>query len=146
MPTTTTYSFADLSGAFAHPLFGSYAFQGQGIGSISIAPQTEKTIHSRAADGSIMVTKIAGQNATVTITVQQTSAFDAFLQDAFTTLDGMSALNWAQWTATLRNPTIQRTSVLTGMAFQREADQPNAAQGQDRTWIMLAAEHIMTTV
>jgi hypothetical protein len=142
----TTYSFADLSGAFAHPIVGSYSFQGQGVGSITIAPQTEKTIHTRSADGNIMVTKVAGNNATVTITVQQTSPFDAFLQDAFTLLDGMSAQQWAAWTATLRNPTIQRTSVLMGMSFQKEADQPNAAQGQDRTWVFLAAEHIMTTV
>jgi len=143
---TTTYSFADLSGAIAHPAVGSFSFQGQGVGSITISPQNEKTVHSRAADGSIMVTKVAGSNATVSIVVQQTSALDAFLQDAFTMLDGMTADQWALWSATFRNPTTQRTSTLTGMSFQKEPDQPNAAQGQDRTWVFLAASHIMVTV
>ena len=143
---TTTYSFADLSGAIAHPKLGSYSFQGQGVGSITIAPQTEKTTHERAADGSIMGSKIAGRNALVTIVIQQTSSFDAWLQNAYNLLDAADASQWMQMSATFRNPVTGRTSILSGMSFQKEADQPNQATGQSRTWNMLAAEHVMLTV
>ena len=143
---TTTYSFAELSGAIAHPSLGAYVFQGQGTGSVSIAPQTEKSTHDRASDGSIMVSKIAGNNAIVTISVQQTSELDAWLQNAFNLLNIVGAAQWAQMSATLRNSVTQRTHVLNGLSFQKEPDQPYQAQGQQRTWNLMCAEHINLTV
>ena len=33
----TTYSFADLAGSINHPTFGSYLFDGTGVGSVTVA-------------------------------------------------------------------------------------------------------------
>ena len=69
----STYSFLDLSGSISHPTIGSYLFTGEGVGDINISMSTDRSAHDVASDGSVMVSKIAGNNGTITITAQQTS-------------------------------------------------------------------------
>ena len=69
----TTYSFTDLVGSIHSDVVGDFIFTGNGVGSVSVSKATERTSHDIAADGSVMISKIAGNNGTVTIETQQTS-------------------------------------------------------------------------
>ena len=63
----TTYSFADLVGSISHPKLGIYMFDGTGVGSVTISKTSDRTAHDVASDGSVMVSKVAGNNGTITI-------------------------------------------------------------------------------
>lgn len=138
--TTSTYSFLDLSGALASPSLGAYVFTGQGIGQLTITMSVDRTAHSVAADGSIMVSKIAGNNGQIQIQCQQTSALHKWLLAAYNAkiLEDTSA--WADIAATLRNTSDGTSHIVTGMSFGKVPDKSYQAQGQMITWTMWAAD------
>ena len=136
----TTYSFLDLSGALNHPDLGSYTFTGQGVGSVTVTYSTEKSGHNVAADGIVMVSKIAGFNGAISIACQQTSAVHKWLLKAFNTLYDLETSKWAAMTATLRNTSDGTSHVVTGISFGKVPDKPYAAQGGLVTWNLMAAD------
>ena len=138
--TTSTYSFLDLSGAVAHPTFGAYTFNGQGVGSVSVSMATDRSSHDIAADGSIMVSKIAGNNGSVTIECQQTSNIHKWLLAWFNFLVISDTSEWAKTTALLRNTSDGSSHVISGISPQKVPDKPYQAQGQRVTWTLLAAD------
>jgi hypothetical protein len=136
----TTYSFLDLSGALAHPDLGAYVFTGQGVGSVTITMTTDKSAHDIAADGTIMVSKLAGLSGTVVINAQQTSAVHKFLLTAFNALYLAPTDSWANMSAFLRNTSDGTSHVLTGMSFGKVPDKPYAASGAQVAWTLWAAD------
>lgn len=92
----STYSFLDLSGSISHPTIGSYLFTGEGVGDINISMSTDRSAHDVASDGSVMVSKIAGNNGTITITAQQTSPLHFWLLDWYNTLGVCQLMNGLQ--------------------------------------------------
>ena len=50
----TTYSFLDLVGSITHPSFGTFIFNGEGTGSVTVTKSTDRTAHDIASDGSVM--------------------------------------------------------------------------------------------
>lgn len=140
MPATSTYSFLDLSGAVAHPALGAYTFTGEGVGEVVISSATEKSSHDVAADGSILVSKIAGNNGSISISVQQNSPVDTWLLAAYNYLINANADEWAQMAATLRSASFNRTHILTGMSFQKKPDRSYQAQGQRVNWVLMVAD------
>lgn len=140
MGDTTVYSFTDLSGALAHPDLGGYIFTGEGIGQITVTMSTDKSAHSVAADGTVMVSKVAGHNGQVQIQCQQTSKVHKWLLAAYNALYIADTDAWAQMGATLRNTSDGTSHVATGMSFLKIPDKPYQAQGQMVTWTMLAAD------
>lgn len=137
---TTTYSFGDLVGSISHPEIGIYMFEGTGVGSVTISKVTDRTAHDLAADGSIMVSKIAGNNGTVTIEVQQTSSIHKWLLAWFNALVALPTASWAETAITLRNSATKTSHVCLGVSPQKEADTPYQAQGQRVTWTLMCAE------
>lgn len=146
MPNPTIYSFTDLSGAIAHPALGAYTFTGEGTGEITVSYSTERTVHDIAADGTVMVSKVAGNNGVVTISAQQTSDVHKWLVNAFNIVWVLPTSQWASFSATLRNVSDNTTHVLTGMSFGKIADKPYQAQGQRVTWTLMAADIISLNV
>lgn len=141
MPQTSTYSFLDLSGAIAHPNLGAYTFTGEGAGEITVTMSTEKSAHDVAADGSVMVSKIAGRNGQISISAQQTSALHKWLLAAYNYLFELAPTNqWAAISATLRNTADGTSHLLTGLSFSKVPDKAYQAQGQRVTWTLLAAD------
>jgi hypothetical protein len=136
----TTYSFLDLSGAIAHPSFGAYLFTGEGVGEVQVAMSTEKTAHDVAADGSIMVSKVAGDNGTLTIQCQQTSAVHKYLLSAYNFLKNSDTSDWAKMAATLRNVSDGTSHIATGISFQKVPDKSYQAQGQKVSWVLMCAD------
>ena len=141
MPDFTTYSFTDLSGVIAHQLVGSYIFTGQvGAGSVGVSMATEKTAHDVAADGSVMVSKIPGNNGQVTIEAQQTSDLHKWLLAAFNIILNADTSDWAAMAITLRNVSDGTSHICNGVSFQKMPDKGYQAQGQRVTWVMMAAD------
>ncbi len=136
----TTYSFTDSVGSISHSTVGDFIFTGEGVGSATIAKATERTVHDVAADGSIMVSKVAGNNGTVTIECQQTSPLQKWLQKWFNTLVLLPANEWATTTILLKNTTTGGSHKCTGVSPQKEGDIPYQAQGGRVTWVLMCAD------
>jgi hypothetical protein len=136
----TTYSFTDTVGSISHPEVGVYMFDGTGVGSVTISKSTDRTAHDIASDGSVMVSKIAGNNGTVTIECQQTSSIHRWLLAWFNALWSLPTSSWAETAVTLRNSQTHTSHVCMGVSPQKEADTPYQAQGQRVTWTLMCAE------
>ena len=136
----TTYSFTDLAGSISHPTFGAYLFDGTGIGSVTISKATDRTAHDVAADGSVMVSKIAGNNGTLTIECQQTSAIHKWLLAWFNVLWQLPTSEWASTSLTLRNSATGTRHIISGVSPQKEPDTPYQSQGQRVSWTLMCAE------
>jgi len=136
----TTYSFLDLSGAIAHPELGAYGFTGKGAGMVTVSMLTDKTVHDVAADGSVMVSKMAGNNGTIQIQCQQTSNLHKWLLAAYNALLVAPTDQWAQMGAALRNTADGTSHTLIGMSFQKVPDKVYQAQGQMVTWTLMVAD------
>lgn len=137
---TTTYSFTDLAGSISHPTLGTYLFDGTGVGSVTVAKATDRTAHDIAADGSVMVSKIAGNNGTVTIEIQQTSSLHKWLETWFNVLWQLPTSEWASTSMTLRNAATGTRHIISGISPQKEPDTPYQAQGQHVSWTLMCAE------
>lgn len=138
----TTYSFLDLSGAITHALVGSYIFTGEGVGSVTITMSTEKTSHDVAADGVVMISKVAGNNGQVAINCQQTSEVHKWLLKWYNLILAADTGQWAGTAMTLRNTNDGSSHYLTGVSPSKIPDKPYQAQGQRITWTLMAGEII----
>jgi hypothetical protein len=144
----TTYSFKDLTGAFTHPTVGNYQINGGnvGLGTLTIAMATERTVQDVAADGSVMVSYVAGDNGTISIEVQQTSDLHAFLLNWFnackTAADLGDISTWAAATIGIRNSVDGSFHTATGVSPGKLPDKVYQAQGQKLTWALPAAKII----
>ena len=136
----TTYSFTDVSAVLSHPSYGQFAMEGEGIGDFTINKMTERTAHDVAADGHIMVSKIAGNNGTITINAQQTSALHNWLQGCFNYCWAADTDEWARITLTIRAPKMGKMTIATGGSFNKEADEQFQAQGQRVSWTLMFAD------
>lgn len=135
----STYSFTDLAGAIASPN-GAFVFTGQGVGEVTVSMATERTAHDVAADGSVMVSKIAGNNGSVSISVQQTSDLHKWLLAWFNYLVSAPTDQWAQTSMLLRNTSDGTSHAITGVSPQKIPDKPYQAQAQRVSWVLMAAD------
>lgn len=141
----TTYSFKDLIGAFTHPLAGAYILSGNiGLGQVTVSMVTEKTSTDISADGTPMISYIAGDNGTVTLECQQTSNLNSFMLGWFNAVNvsakGGDVSNWANAALTLRNATTGTSHICTGGAPAKVPDKTYAAQGGKVNWIVPFAD------
>ncbi len=139
MAEYTTYSFLDLSGALVHPDLGAYIFTGQGTGQVTVTMDTERTAHNVAADGTVMVSKIAGHNGKIQIQCQQTSNVHKWLLAAENALYIADTDAWAEMSAALRNSSDGTSHIITGMSFGKVPDKVYQPEGQMVTWTLWAA-------
>lgn len=141
MATVTTYSFKDLSGVITHPLIGSFTFTGQGIGEASVEMSTDKTVHDVAADGSVMVSYIPGENGQIALNAQQTSNLHKWLTNLYNLLKiGGNHIYWANMAIYLRNTADGTSHRAVGCSFQKMPNKPYQAQGQRVNWVIMAAD------
>jgi hypothetical protein len=138
----STYSFLDLAGAIAHPSYpgGPYMFTGEGVGTVTVSMQTERTAHDVAADGSIMISKIAGNNGYINIECQQTSLVHKYLLGLHSYLIAESAMQWAMAAIVLRNVSDGTSHIATGVSFGKIPDKAYSSQGAKVTWQLWAAD------
>lgn len=136
----STYSFTDITATLSHLSYGSYSLNGDGTGDMTVNKTTDRTVQDVAADGHIMISKIAGNNGSVVINAQQSSGLHNWLQGLFNYLVGASTKEWAQLTMNINSLVMHKTYVCTGGAFVKEPDEPFQAQGQRVAWTILFAD------
>jgi len=134
-----TYSFEDVTCSFSHPSVGAASSTGAGLGTISTAMANDKTIHDVAADGTVMVSKIAGKNGAIAITMQQTSDLNKYFLKWYNYVDNANASEFALMNATIKSNNLGDSTVCTGISPQKLADRPYQAQGQHVTWNLMAS-------
>ncbi len=144
----STYSFKDLTGGFSHPLAGTFIFGGEiGAGQITITMATEKTMQDVAADGTVQISAIAGDNGTVAIEVQQTSSFHTFLVQWFDLvkngLNNDDVSTWNSASMLLRSTVNGVSHIVTGISPQNLPPKVYGKQGANITWT-LSAGNIQT--
>lgn len=136
----STYSFADVFVVFSHPSIGQYIANGEGIGSITIGMSTDRTTHDVASDGTVMISKIKGRNGTLSVEAQQTSSLQKWLLKAYNYLESAKSADWAKMSIVVRSPMMQELDICTGVSFNKIPDNVRQAQGQKRTWALMAAD------
>ncbi len=140
MARTTTYSFTDTIVTITHPAWGQISLNGAGLGNVVVTMTTDRTAHDISADGSVMVSKIAGRNGNIAINVQQTSSAAKQITKLFNYLVNAPAALWAQTVVTINNAVSQDAITATGVAPQKQSDKPFQAAGQQLTWNLMAAD------
>jgi hypothetical protein len=145
-PVNATYSFKDLSGVLRNPSLGSpIQLSGGFLGSdsISIRNLTTRTELLTAADGTVMPSYVPGDSAEIIISVQQTSALHHALIALFNALkvaaDNGDVSGWANTSISLRTLADGSFHNLIGVGFDKIADKPYQAHGQNVTWTLRAS-------
>lgn len=135
----TVYSFLDtiLNLAFAT---GAMSITGKGIGDCSVTMAQDRTAMEASADGSIMISKIAGNHGHLTVNVQQTSDAHKFLLGMYNALIPAPPALWAQGAGILRSLSDNSTHTFTGVCFQKLGDKPYGKQGAMVTWTLLCGD------
>lgn len=139
-PSHNTYSFTDVTAVLSHPSYGQYSLMGEGVGDITVTKLTDRSTQDIAGDGTVMTSKIAGNNGNVAINAQQTSTLHNWLSGLFNYLVSAATDEWAQLSLTIRAPKLKKTIICTNGAFVKEADEPFQAQGQRLSWVLLFAD------
>lgn len=144
-----TYSFKDFVGALTNPVFGvNLPLSGgnAGIGSIRFIMETDRTDMNVAADGVVMPSYVAGDNAGIEIDVQQTSFLHHALLDLYnqciTAANNDDVSGWAATGITARTLLDGSGHVASGVCFVKVPDKPYEARGQMLKWRLLAANLI----
>jgi Bacteriophage KPP10, Structural protein ORF10 len=144
-----TYSFKSLTGVMVNPVFGmTIPLTGGniGAGSFNVAMTTERTVHDVAADGTVMVSYVAGDNGTLDVECQESSLLHQELL-AMYNLCLLAANNddvsgWAATTISFRMLTDGSQHLFSGVSFSKFPDKPYQAHGQRVTWRLMAANAI----
>ncbi|WP_297428645.1 phage protein [Clostridium sp.] len=133
-----TYSFQDVTCSFQHPSVGAASTTGAGIGSINISMATTKTEHNVAADGTVMSSKIAGSNGTISVQLQQTSDLNRWLLKWYNYVESADSSEWTAMNITIKSKNLEDYTVCTGVSPEKLPDKPYQAQGQMITWQLMA--------
>ena len=135
----STYSFSDVVGVI-NSIIGSFPFQGVGVGDLNVEMSTDKTVHTIANDGSIMISLIPGDNGVFTLNCLQNSLLNTFLANLYNASKVGGSATWASTSIYLREIVGLRSITMTGVSFQKRAGLPYQQQGQMRTWTFMAAD------
>lgn len=141
MESDFVWSFTDLDISISHPSIGQVQANGAGIGTLTKTMATTRTTHDISSDGVTMISKIPGDNGTLAMTVQQTSGLNQWLTKWLNYIKDPNTppAEFALATVEIRNRALGQRISATGVSFEKEADLPNQAQAQQRTWTLMAA-------
>jgi hypothetical protein len=141
-----TYSFKSLTGVLTNPVYGvTIPLTGGniGAGAFTIRMTTERTVHDVAADGTVMVSYIAGDNGELDVEVQESSALHQELLSLYNravlAANNDDVSGWAATVVSFRMLTDGSQHNLTGVSFKKIPDKPYQSSGQKITWSLMAA-------
>lgn len=136
----TTYSFLDSVMIFSHPSYPPITIIGEGVGSVTISHVDTRTAHDVAADGSVMVSKQAGNTGTVSVSVQQTSSVHKQLLQIFNQLILAPPSLWATAAVTVKNITDGTSHLCTGVSFSKIPDKNYTKAGGQVQWTLMCTD------
>ena len=134
-----TYSFLDCILNLAFPT-GAMTITGKGIGNFSVSMAQERSAMQAAADGTVVVSKIAGNQGQLTINVQQVSDAHKFLLAMYNALIVAPPSLWAQAAGIARCTSNNTSYTFTGVCFQKLPDMSYEAQQQNISWVLLCGD------
>jgi len=134
-----TYSFLDCILNLVFPT-GQLTLTGYGLGDVNISMTETRSVMEAAADGAIMVSKVAGNQGRLTLQVQQVSDAHKFLLAMYNALIVAPPSMWAQGAGLLRSLADQTSHSFAGICFEKIGDKPYSKQGQMVTWVLLCAD------
>ncbi len=144
-----TYAFKSLTGVMVNPVFGiTIPLTGGniGAGAFSVTMAQERTGHDVAADGTVMVSQIAGDNGTMDIECQESSILHqqllALYNQCLLAASQDDVSGWAATSISLRMLTDGSQHIFTGVSFVKFPDKPYQAHGQRVTWRLMVANAI----
>jgi Protein of unknown function (DUF3277) len=149
MAIGATYSFKSLTGVLTNPNVGATILLSGGnigAGQFTVSMETVRTVQDVAADGTILISYVAGDNGRLAIEVQESSILHQELLSLYNTL--LTAANkfdvsaWAATVISFRMLTDGSQHILTGVSFEKFPDKPYQAHGQRMTWNLMVANAI----
>jgi hypothetical protein len=135
----TTYSFQDISCVISHPAMGQHVVTGSGAKTIAISRSNDMSSHDLAADGSVMVSKLASPNGVITVTAQQTSDLHNYLVKLANYVKTAPSDEFASTTIVIRSASMKRQHNCNGVSIQKQPDQTYEASGGTIAWSLMAA-------
>jgi len=143
----TTYAYKAIVGSFTDPDVGTYMFSGQeGIKHLTISNTVDRTVHDVAADGTVMVSAVAGAPGSLQVECQQNSSLHEFLlywaNTKFTNLDVGDATTFAAAAVRIADSLSGATHILTGISPLKIPEKPYGPTGASLTWHLMAANVI----
>lgn len=139
MSRTYTYSFEDTTININHPQFGNYSAYGSGIGTVTVSYTNDISAHDVASDLTVVVSKIAKMNGTVTFNILQSSDFNNYLKKLVAYLKQAPTSEWALTTINIENKSTGDTYVCSGASPQKIPDNSYTDQAGTRDWVWLVA-------
>lgn len=135
------YSYKAIQLSFSHPIVGSFILNGeQAAGGITIAPQIDPTVQEVTPDGSTITNFIPGDNALLTVQVQQVSEWNDFLiawkNYCVTAAKAGDLSNYATANALVVDTYSGRSHTMQGIAPSKIPDTPYGAQSQMVSWVL----------
>ncbi len=131
-----TYSFQDVNGAITGP--GGSINIGAGAGAaeegILIEPVEDKNIMTIGADGQGMHSLVAGDAATVTVTLLKTSPVNALLMTMYN-YQKASSVTWGKNTIVISDLGRGDLENLTQVAFKGKPPNAYAKEGGTNAWV-----------
>ena len=135
-----TYSFEDISCVISHPAVGQHVVTGSGAKTISVSRTNDMSSHDLAADGTVMISKMASPNGLVTITAQQTSDLHNYLVKLANYVKTAPSDEFASATIVIRSPEMKLLHNCRGVSIQKQADKTYEASGGTVAWPLMAAK------
>lgn len=112
---------------------------GFGSGGISIDPSGPLVTHNMGFTGDIAYTKSADRTATLTFTLQQNSADNAFLHGVINAAD--LGKEWPTGVCKLHDPTSPTLPTMDGCTILERPNRSNGADQQDVTWKVFVTKY-----
>lgn len=149
MAQGATYSFKSLVGVLVNAIFGvTIPLTGGniGAGAFRVSMTTERTVQDVAADGTVMVSYVAGDNGMLEVEVQESSVLHqqllALYNLALLAANNDDVSGWAATVISFRMLTDGSQHLFSGVSFQKFPDKPYEAHGQKITWRLPVANAV----
>src|ERR1700744_6067355 len=133
----STYAFKSLTGVITNtPLGITIPLQGGniGAGAFHVRMSTERTVHDIAADSTVMVSYVAGDNGAIDAEMQQSSSLHQDVLALYNLLllaaNGGDVSAWAATTISFRLLSDGSQHIASGVSFNKFPDKAYQATGQ----------------
>lgn len=124
-----TYSFENCSLSFTHPDLRTYSMYGAGLGSVTVSRQNPITFHEVSSDLSVLVSRSAKKNGTLTVRVLQASEANDYLNMLCNYLETCPVDRFARGSAVLESASTGEVWRCKGLTHHQIPDRSYNASG-----------------
>lgn len=138
-----TYSFEDTSLSISHPDVGAYSAYGAGLGDVTITRTNDITTHETSADLSVLISRTAKKNGTITINVLQASEANDYFNKFCKYLETCDINRFALGQVSIKSRSTGESWVCTGVTHQKMPDKNYTATGQYVSYVLMSASVVL---